>query len=167
MTTARVLISPAPASQPRSFSEPQPQRHLHLVPSPQLTIDDLIRDRSPGATERRPAAPPRPSGLADADALIRGFFVAVAEVMVGRRSVDQLSRNATLPVLQWLRSVRPRGRAAAAVAPPRVRTVHVCRVHDGAYEATAVIQHGPHVRAMNARFLGLDRRWQCMHLELV
>ncbi|WP_407643709.1 Rv3235 family protein [Cumulibacter manganitolerans] len=48
-----------------------------------------------------------------------------------------------------------------------MRAVHLCRVRDGVLEATAVIQHGPHVRAMNARFVGLDQRWQCVSLQLV
>lgn len=174
MTTAPVLtnsapvsITPAPRSRPRSFAEPQ-QRHLHLVPSPQLTIDDLMERRAFVGTDRHfGPVPTRQSELPPADTLIRGFFVAAAEVMVGRRSVEQLSRNATLPVMQWLREVRPRGRGGVTATPPRVRAVHLCRVRDGVNEATAIIQHGPHVRAMNARFVGLDSRWQCVQLELI
>lgn len=168
MTTAPILITPAPRSEPPSYAEPQPQRHLQLVASPQLTIDDLMEQKAlVGADPRFGPVPTRQSDLPPADSLIRGFFVATAEAMVGRRSVEQLSRNATLPVIQWLRELRPRGTSPASVAPPRVRTVHLCQVRDGVNEATAIIQHGPHVRAMNARFVGLDRRWQCVHLELV
>jgi hypothetical protein len=168
MTTAPVLIAPAPRSQPESFAEPQPLRHLHLLPSPQLTIDDLMEQNAQLERDRHfGPVPTRQSDLPPADTLIRGFFVAVAEVMVGRRSVDQLSQNASLPVMQWLRDIRPRGTGAAPVAPPRIRKVHLCQVRDGVNEATAIIQHGPHVRAMNARFVGLDNRWQCVRLELV
>lgn len=168
MTPAPLRITPAPCSEPRPYAEPQPLRHLRVVPAPQLTIDDLMEQRALVGTDRAfGPVPTRQSDLPPADSLIRGFFVAVAEVMVGRRSVEQLGRNATLPVMQWLRKVRPRGKGATPVAPPRVRAVHLCRVRDGLYEATAIIQHGPHVRAMNARFVGLDHRWQCVRLELV
>lgn len=167
MTTAPLLIAPAPRSEPRSYVEPQPQRHLHLVPSPQLTIDDLMQQPAAGTDRRQGAASAGRSPLPAPDPLVRGFFLAVAEVLVGRRSVEQLGRNATLPVLQWLRSVRPRSGNAGPVPAPRVRAVHLCPVRDGVNESTAIIQHGPHIRAMNARFIGLDDRWQCVQLELV
>lgn len=168
MTTAPVLITRAPRNEPSSFIEPQPNRHLRLVESTQLTLDDrLLRSTSADRTTEEPSTEthaPLPAG----DHFARAFFTAVAETMVARRSVEQLAQNATLPVLQWLRSVRPRGRSSdIPAALPRVRAVHVCHVRDGVSEATAIIQHGPHVRAMNARFIGLDGRWQCAQLELV
>lgn len=168
MTTAPVLFTPAPRNEPRSFIEPQPHRHLRLVESTQLALDDLLlQDASvKSATSASSSAARAP--LPEGDQFARSFFTAVAETMVARRSVEHLTQHATLPVLQWLRSVRPRGRSSdTPAALPRVRTVHVCHVRDGVCEATAVIQHGPHVRAMNARFIGLDGRWQCSQLELV
>lgn len=163
MTTAPVLITPIPRAEPEAFAVPQPARRLRLAgPPPQLTIDDI----------ERPAITSRPSragdGAGSAEPFVRGFFVALAETMVGRRSAHQLAGHLALPIQQWLRSMIPRrGAAASPGSAPQVRTVHLCRVSPGVLEATAVIQHGPHVRAMNGRFVDLDGRWQCVHLELV
>ncbi|WP_134322642.1 Rv3235 family protein [Cumulibacter soli] len=170
MTTASVIIAPAPRSEPQPFTEPQAQtpRHLRLVPSPQLTIDDLIDQRPLDDTGRQlDGAPSRHADLPEAAVLIRGFFLAVTEVLVGRRSAEQLGRNATLEVMSWLRQARPHQTRSATSPPPQIRKVHVCVVRDGVNEATAIIQHGPYVRAMNARFVGLDGRWQCVRLELI
>ncbi|MFV0535087.1 MAG: Rv3235 family protein [Cumulibacter sp.] len=170
MTAASVVIAPAPRSEPQPFTEPQAQtpRHLRLIPSPQLTIDDLIDQRTPDDTSRqRDSAPSRCADLPEAAALIRGFFRAVTEVLVGRRSAEQLGRNATLGVMSWLRQASPHRTRSVTSPPPQIRQVHLCVVRDGVNEATAIIQHGPYVRAMNARFIGLDGRWQCVRLELV
>lgn len=182
MTTAPVLITPVPRAEPEAFATPQPARHLRLVGhAPQLTIDDI--DHAPqlttedvghsgdarGHRTRGRSLPPSPAGApAQPDQFTRTFFVALAEVLVGRRSAHQLAGHLALPIQQWLRSVLAgRGAGTGHAAAPRVRTVHLCGVTPGVLEATAVIQHGPHVRAMNGRFVDLDGRWQCVHLELV
>lgn len=160
MSQAPLMLSPAPRSLPEAYAVPQPVRHLHAVPSaPQLSIDDI----APAAPTRTAAGPQLP----DTGRFSRRFFTAVAEAMVGRRSVDQLGPHLALPVAQWLRGLTPRHRAPAGTATPRVRAVHVCRPDGSVLEATAVIQHGPHVRAMNARFVGADEHWRCVQLQLI
>lgn len=157
MTTAPILVSPMPQTDPAAYAVPQPGRHLRLVPAPQLSIDDI--DAHPLADSRRR------DGVEEH---ARAYFVATAEILVGRRSAEQLGKLTTLPVLQWLRSLTPqRSASTTQLAPPTVRAVHVCHVRDDVVEATAVIQHGPHVRAMNGRFVQIARRWQCVQLQLV
>lgn len=171
MTTAPVLMIPLPRSEPPAYAVPQPRRHLRLVePAPQLTIDDIMRrhaEDDAGADPLTAAIPAAEAELPPIATFARTYFTAVGEVLIGRRSADQLARSTALHVMQTLRSVAPRTTSRGAVASPRVRAVHVGRVREAVIEATAVIQHGPHVRAMNARFVGLDGRWQCHYLQLV
>ena len=171
MSIPALSLTPAPRHDPQPYSAPQPQRHLRLVEAPQLSIDDIMSQRATtrsGADRGFGPIPSAESDLPGVHAFARSFFTALTEVMVGRRSVDQLSRHTALPVLQWIRSLTPHRPAnARPAAAPRLRAVHLCRVRDGVIEATAVVQHGPHVRAVNARFLGLDQRWQCTNLQIV
>lgn len=168
MTTAPVLITPIPRAEPEAFTVPQPARLRLVGPPPQLTIDDIDQVPSADAAPADPLKDDERPGGPTLTQFTRRFFVALAEVMVGRRSAHQLASHLALPIQQWLRAlIASRGTAAGPAAPPLVRAVHLCDVRPGVLEATAVIQHGPHVRAMNGRFIELDGRWQCVHLELV
>jgi hypothetical protein len=88
---------------------------------------------------------------------------AVVEVLAGARSAAQLSRFATLDVLQQLERATGRlaGRPGAPVARPVVASVHVDEPADGVAEACIVVDTGRRRRAMAMRIEGLDGRWQC------
>jgi len=125
---------------------------------------------------------PRAS-LPDPAALAHRFAQAVVEILAGDRPAAQLSRYATLDVLDQLeravrrrsaRSIaaaqaRPGGRstapAPAVPARPRVTSVHVSEPADGVAEACAVITAGARRRALAFRLEGLDGRWQCTALQ--
>jgi hypothetical protein len=93
---------------------------------------------------------------------------AIAEVLAGARPAGQLSRVATLDVLQLLE--RGAGRLGArAGAPPQrpiVGSVHVSEPRDGIAEACAVVDTGPRKRALALRLEGIDGQWRCTALHI-
>lgn len=167
-------ISRAPVSEPPPYAPGhRPVRHLRIV---QSTAQQLQLDLAPAARPRRRALAdndfgPQRTGEADLPDLDRfavAFSRAAAEVLTGHRKVEQLHANSSPAVLRWLDDNRAvPNRAGRLPSPPRVRSVSVCRVRDGVAEVTALVQRGPRLRAMTARLLGLDGRWQCVHLGIV
>ena len=150
---------------------------------------------APPATEEETEerATPR-SLLPDPAPLAHRFAQAVVEILAGDRPVAQLTRHATLDVLDQLeRAVRRRvhgiaptpavlarsiglaptssggagpGAGAASTARPRVLSVHLSEPADGIAEGCAVISAGPRRRALAFRLEGLDGRWQCTVLRM-
>jgi hypothetical protein len=151
-----------------AFPAPAASVPLRLAPP---ALEEEMEDR---ATPRTLLPDPVP--------LAHRFAQAVVEILAGDRPAAQLSRYATLEVLDQLeRSVRrgparavatvrrPAGGAAgsagALAARPRVTSVHVSEPADGVAEACAVITAGPRRRALAFRLEGLDGRWQCTALH--
>ncbi|HEX3824990.1 MAG TPA: Rv3235 family protein [Mycobacteriales bacterium] len=93
---------------------------------------------------------------------------AIAEVLAGARPAGQLSRVATLDVLQLLE--RGAGRLGARPgAPPQrpiVGSVHLSEPRDGVAEACAVVDTGPRKRALALRLEGIDGQWRCTALQI-
>jgi hypothetical protein len=136
-----------------------------------------------GEEEEDDRATPR-ALLPDPGALAHRFAQAVVEILAGDRPASQLTRHATLDVLDQLeRTARHRAlRAAellrtpvrgagpspagAVAARPRVTSVHLSEPIDGVAEACAVISAGPRHRALAFRLEGLDGRWQCTALRM-
>jgi len=145
-----------------SFPAAAPAVPLRLAPP---AIEEEFEER---ATPR--ALLPDPAPLA------HRFAQAVVEIVAGDRPATQLSRYATLAVLDQLdRTVRRRGAVMARqerstprgpAARPRVTSVRVSEPADGAVEACAVISTGARRRALAFRLEGLDGRWQCTALRL-
>lgn len=156
-----------------AFPAPSAPIPLRLAPP---AIEEEFDDR----------ATPR-SLLPDPVPLAHRFAQAVVEILAGDRPVAQLSRYATLDVLDQLeRAVRRRGTgltgpiraaargvegsgargAGAALARPRVTSIHLSEPADGAAEACAVMSAGARRRALAFRLEGLDGRWQCTALQL-
>jgi hypothetical protein len=129
---------------------------LRLVP-PALGRDDAFgRER----TSR--------SSLPDPRQWAGRLAQAVVEVLAGARPAAQLSRFASLEVLDHLeRAVGrlQRGHGAPARRPV-VRSIRVSEPDDGIAEACAVIDTGPRRRAIALRLEGADGRWQCTALQI-
>jgi hypothetical protein len=93
---------------------------------------------------------------------------AIAEVLAGARPAGQLSRVATLEVLQLLE----RGSGRLGTRPghppqrPVVGSVHVSEPRDGIAEACAVVDTGPRRRALALRLEGIDGHWRCTALHV-
>lgn len=150
-----------------AFPPSAPSVPLRLAPP---ALDEEMEER---ATPRVLLPDPVP--------LAHRFAQAVVEILAGDRPAAQLSRYATLDVLDQLeRAVRrwsarratvvaPTARAAAGSAAtpvrPRVTSVHLSEPADGVVEACAVVTAGPRRRALAFRLEGLDGRWQCTALH--
>jgi len=93
---------------------------------------------------------------------------AIAEVLAGARPASQLSRVATLEVLQLLE----RGAGRLGVRPgappqrPIVASVHISEPRDGVAEACAVIDTGARKRALALRLEGVNGQWRCTALHV-
>lgn len=153
-----------------AFPAPTPALPLRLAPP---ALEEEFEER---ATPRTLLPDPGP--------LAHRFAQAVVEIAAGDRPLVQLSRYATLDVLDHLERMvrrggsrlggfgRPavggaqRGAGAAVTSRPRVMSVHLCEPADGAVEACAVISAGVRRRALAFRLEGLDGRWQCTALHL-
>ncbi|MDQ1697215.1 MAG: hypothetical protein QOJ03_2568 [Frankiaceae bacterium] len=94
---------------------------------------------------------------------------ALVEVLAGVRSAAQLSRYATLEILQDLE--RATGRLGTRVGNlparrPTVTSVHVCQPNSRVAEACAVIDTGGRRRALALRLEGSNGRWRCTALQI-
>jgi hypothetical protein len=93
---------------------------------------------------------------------------AIAEVLAGARPAGQLSRVATLEVLQLLE--RGAGRLGARPGgPPQrpiVASVHLSEPCDGVAEACAVVDTGLRKRALAFRLEGVNGQWRCTALHV-
>jgi hypothetical protein len=97
------------------------------------------------------------------------FAQAVVEVLAGIRSAAQLSRFATLDVLQQLErwTGRLAGRSGESPARcPRVASLHVFTPKRGIVEACAGVDTGLRRRAIALRFERDGGAWRCTALEL-
>jgi Family of unknown function (DUF6459) len=113
----------------------------------------------PAATE-----PTRRDLLPDPRPWTARLAQAIAEVLAGARPAGQLSRVATLDVLQLLERGAGRLGSRAVGQPPQrpvVGSVHVSEPRDGIAEACAVVDTGPRKRALALRLEGIDGQWRC------
>jgi hypothetical protein len=163
-----------------AFPTPPSPVPLRLAPP---AVEEETDER---ATPRRLLPDPVP--------LAQRLAQAIVEILAGDRPATQLTRHATLDVLDQLeRTVRRRARVLAvaaaagqrpaatgrtagsaavqagtglATARARVTSVHVSEPADGVAEACAVVSAGPRRRALAFRLEGLDGRWQCTALRM-
>jgi hypothetical protein len=121
---------------------------LRLVPP---AIDPLSAD----GTVRSELPDPRPWTARLAQAIV--------EVLAGARPASQLSRVATLEVLQLLErgSGRLGARAGGPAQRPVVGSVHVSQPRAGVAEACAVVDTGRRKRAIALRLEGVNGHWRC------
>lgn len=184
----------APASLPLPL--PCPPRPLHVRPVPRLDgpydderpeqavplVDGTLALQFPAPT--RVSVPLRlvpPAGgvsltseptrrdlLPDPRPWTARLAQAVAEVLAGARPPGQLSRVATLEVLQLLERNAGRlcGRRHGPAQRPVVDSVHISEPRDGIAEACAVVDTGPRKRALALRLEGVDGQWRCTALHV-
>lgn len=138
---------------PSPWPDPIP---LRLVP-PAGGVGDFGPVRTPAA--ELPA--PRP--------WTARFAQAVVEVLAGARSAAQLSRYATLDVLEHLERATGRLGSRPGAAPartPRVTSVHLSQPVGSVVEACAIVDTGRRRRAVALRLEGVDGHWRCTALQV-
>ncbi|MCZ9881004.1 Rv3235 family protein [Arthrobacter sp. B2a2-09] len=103
-------------------------------------------------------------------ALARSIAQAAVEVLAGTRPVQQLSRTldpGCLSALQHRAALtRAQGGHSRLHRSPMVRSVHVCAVNDGVYEASLVVSEELRSRAVAMRLEGSNGAWKVTALEI-
>lgn len=108
-------------------------------------------------------------------ALARTIAQAAVEVLAGTRPVQQLSRTLDPRCLAALQhraaltrahAASARGRRSRLHRSPMVRSVHVCAVTDGVYEASLVVSEELRSRAVAMRLEGSNGAWTVTALEI-
>jgi Family of unknown function (DUF6459) len=108
---------------------------------------------------------PNPSPLSELPNLERWtltYVVSALEILAGRRSPQQLARsthrftyNSLLHKIGELREV------------PKIRKIHRNQPIEGVIEVNVTLVFKERVRALVARFEGVDRKWLCTELEIL
>lgn len=183
MSVSAIAVYRAPSSEPAPLSKARigparaSTRHLSLAALPsQLVLDGFEAPHRlaipPGRTVPMGAdasAGGLPSSrLPDITAFAHNYCRSAAEALTGFRPIEQLRRNSTLGIMEWLRQYAiPIARRRRAAPAPTVKSVSVCIPTEGVAEVSAVIQRGPRVRAMTARFVEMNDQWKCVHLQVI
>lgn len=108
---------------------------------------------------------PVPSPLSDLPEIERWtltFLIQVIEIMAGRRPLQQVARSTHRFTYNSLAK-----KIGAVDELPKIRSIHRNQPIEGVVELTAVLIFKKRVRALVARFEGVDRRWLCTELELL
>ncbi|MBU3693200.1 MAG: hypothetical protein FGM47_06775 [Candidatus Nanopelagicaceae bacterium] len=108
---------------------------------------------------------PNPSPLAELPNLERWtltYVVSAIEIMAGRRPVQQLSRSThRFTYNSLLRNI------GSVTDLPKIKRIHRNQPIEGVVEVTAILSFKDRVRALIARFEGVDKKWLCTELELL
>lgn len=96
----------------------------------------------------------------------RAYLISVVEILVGRRPVTQIARSTHRFVYNNI--ARQVGSLSKLPnTPTKLRRIYRSEPIEGVVELTATISIGSRVRAIAARFEGVDRRWICTEFDLL
>jgi hypothetical protein len=175
-TDGRLRLLPVPAIDPPYDDEvgPRPpfvEGSLALAFPAADGIGVPLRLVPPAAGHDDDDFGPQPTGraaLPDPRQWSHRLAQAVVEVLAGARSAAQLSRFASLEVLEHLERAAGRFAGGRGEPAPRplVASVHVCEPRDGIVEACAIVDTGRRRRALALRLEGIDGRWRCTALQV-
>ncbi len=108
---------------------------------------------------------PNPSPLSELPNLERWtltYVVSAIEIMAGRRPVQQLARSThRFTYNSLLRNI------GSVSDLPKIKRIHRNQPIEGVVELTAILSFKDRVRALIARFEGVDKKWLCTELELL
>lgn len=100
--------------------------------------------------------------LPNGDKWSKAYVISAIEILAGRRSVIQISRFTHRFIYNNLAR-----RAGSLDELPRIMRIHRNQPIEGVIELTATLAFKNRVRALIARFEGVDRRWLCTEFELI
>ncbi|MEY2722660.1 MAG: hypothetical protein RIS57_567 [Actinomycetota bacterium] len=116
-----------------------------------------------------PAFSPLPSpltSLPDPIRWTRAYLISVIEILAGRRPIKQIARSTHRftfnNISKEIGSINMSGRNA-----PRLRKIYRSEPIEGVVEVSATISIDARVRAIAARFEGVDHRWICTEFDLI
>lgn len=108
---------------------------------------------------------PNPSPLSELPNIERWtltYIVSTIEILAGRRSIQQVAR--TTHRVTYNQIARKVGCLREV---PRIIRVHRNQPIEGVVEVTVTLSFKDRVRALVARFEGVDRKWLCTEYELL
>lgn len=100
--------------------------------------------------------------LPDGDRWTKAYVISTVEILAGRRPIIQISRSTHRFTYNNLAR-----RAGSLNELPRIMRIHRNQPIEGVIELTATLAFKDRVRALIARFEGVDRRWLCTEFELL
>ncbi|MFF2297441.1 Rv3235 family protein [Arthrobacter sp. NPDC058127] len=166
--------SPAIRTVPNAVRTPPPP-----IASRSIVVSPRAKARAGGPSDKGPSSASKAARLLSLDgeirALARSIAQAAMEVLAGTRPVQQLSRTLDPGCLSALQHRAALTRAHAASTQggqsrlhrsPMVRSVHVCAVKDGVYEASLVVSEELRSRAVAMRLEGSNGTWRVTALEI-
>ncbi|MDQ0030212.1 Rv3235 family protein [Arthrobacter bambusae] len=166
-------------SLPAIHTLPNAIRLASSPPAARATVVPSPKARTGGPSGEGPPSTRNTPQLLSVDgeirALARSIAQAAVEVLAGTRPVQQLSRTLDPRCLAALqhRAELTRGHAASAQGgqsrlhrSPMVRSVHVCAVMDGVYEASLVVSEELRSRAVAMRLEASNGAWKVTALEI-
>lgn len=112
-----------------------------------------------------PEFAPQPSSLAELPEIERwtlSYVIQVIEILVGRRSLQQIARSTHRHTYNSIAN-----RIGSIREVPRIKSIHRSQPIEGVIEVTVVLSFKERVRALALRFEGVDRRWLCTELEML
>ena len=148
-------------SQERLFANTQSQNNFSEVPA---NTKLYLVPTSHGESYDADFAP-NPSPLSELPNLERWtltYVVSALEILAGRRSPQQLARATHRFTFNSLLH-----RVGSIKEVPKIRKIHRNQPIEGVIEVNVTLVFKERVRALVARFEGVDRKWLCTEIELL
>jgi len=108
---------------------------------------------------------PNPSPLSELPNIERWtltYVVSALEILAGKRSPQQLARSTHRFTYNSLLR-----RIGSTTEVPKIRRVHRNQPIEGVIEVNVTLVFKERVRALVARFEGVDRKWLCTEFEIL
>ena len=100
--------------------------------------------------------------LPDGDKWTQAYLIRTIEILAGHRPVTQISRSTHRYIYNNLVK-----RAGSFNELPKIRKIHRNQPIQGVIEVATTLAFKTRVRALVARFEGVDGKWLCTEFELI
>jgi hypothetical protein len=130
----------------------QKSRKLYLVPTSHGEVFD-------------PDFAPNPSPLEELPNIERWtllYLICVIEILAGRRPIAQIARSTHRFTFNEIAA-----KSGSLREVPRIKKIHRHQPIEGVVEVTMTLEIQQRVRALVARFEGVDKRWICTEFSLL
>ena len=108
---------------------------------------------------------PNPSPLSELPNIERWtlmYIVSALEILAGRRSPQQVARSTHRFTYNTILQ-----KVGTLTELPKIKKIHRHQPIEGVIEVTVTLTFKDRVRALVARFEGVDRKWLCTELDLL
>lgn len=102
------------------------------------------------------------SELPNGERWTQAYIISAIEILAGHRPIIQISRNTHRFIYNNLVK-----RAGSFSELPKIRRIHRNQPIEGVIELTATLAFKVRVRALVARFEGVDGKWLCTEFDLI